>query len=140
MIRLLKEPLLHFLVVGALIFFSYSRLAGPGGGGDNVIVVTLAQQRNLANTFERNVAAGADAYGFNFDSIGLDFDIDGSGNAPLQSNLRGWEHQELSSTPGHAKYFSFKNNTAHSCGRVGFFADNGRGRLKPYFNRASRVA
>ena len=53
MSRFLREPLLHFLVLGGLIFLAYSRLADTGSGQGDEILVSLAQQRNLANTFER---------------------------------------------------------------------------------------
>lgn len=53
MARLLKEPLLHFLILGGLIFLAYSRLAGPAADQGKEIIVSLAQQLNLANTFER---------------------------------------------------------------------------------------
>lgn len=53
MSRLLKEPLLHFLLLGGLIFLAYGKITGPQQDRDDVIVVSLAQQRNLANTFER---------------------------------------------------------------------------------------
>lgn len=53
MSRLLKEPLLHFLLLGGLIFFAYGKIAGPQRDRDDVIVVSLAHQQNLANTFER---------------------------------------------------------------------------------------
>lgn len=37
--RLLREPLLHFAVIGGLIFVLYSALAGPGPAPTNVIVI-----------------------------------------------------------------------------------------------------
>jgi len=47
----LKEPLLHFLVLGCLIFAGNSWL--NGGSNKDSIVVSLGQQENLAKTFER---------------------------------------------------------------------------------------
>ncbi len=50
--RWLKEPLLHFLVLGALIFLAYDRLnAGAEGAGE--IVVTSGLQTHLITTFTR---------------------------------------------------------------------------------------
>jgi hypothetical protein len=52
--RLLREPLLHFLVLGALLFGLYQWLGGPAAGaagGD--IVVTGGRIRNLTDTFAR---------------------------------------------------------------------------------------
>lgn len=52
MSKWLKEPLLHFLAIGALIFALYSITAGKGSNpGD--IVVSVGQQENLLNTFAR---------------------------------------------------------------------------------------
>jgi hypothetical protein len=52
MSRWLKEPLLHFLVLGWLIFLVYGQLAGPGSAPDE-IYVSRGQQENLLNTFGR---------------------------------------------------------------------------------------
>jgi len=52
--RLLREPLFHFLVLGALIFGLYQWIGAPGAtaaGGD--IVVTEGRIRNLTETFAR---------------------------------------------------------------------------------------
>jgi len=51
MIKLLKEPLLHFLVIGSLIFAANHLI--NGASDNDSIVVSLGQQANLANTFER---------------------------------------------------------------------------------------
>ncbi|MEQ9563466.1 MAG: peptidyl-prolyl cis-trans isomerase [Woeseiaceae bacterium] len=48
----LREPLLHFLVLGGLIFV-LNNWTSEGGSDDDEIVVTLAHQQNLANTFTR---------------------------------------------------------------------------------------
>jgi hypothetical protein len=45
-----KEPLLHFLILGGLIFYLYSLVAVQGGAADE-IVVSRGQQENLINTF-----------------------------------------------------------------------------------------
>ena len=50
--RWLKEPLLHFLVLGALIFLVYQGVAGPGPSREQ-IVISKGQQENLLNTFTR---------------------------------------------------------------------------------------
>jgi len=52
MSKWLKEPLLHFLVLGGLIFYLYSLVADTGGAADE-IVVSRGQQQNLINTFNR---------------------------------------------------------------------------------------
>ena len=49
----LKEPLLHFLVLGALIFAGYDWFGAARGTDSGDIVVSLRQQKNLAGTFER---------------------------------------------------------------------------------------
>lgn len=48
----LKEPLLHFLVLGALVFALYGYIA-PDGPADNEIVVTRGQQEHLVTAFTR---------------------------------------------------------------------------------------
>ena len=50
--RWLKEPLLHFLVLGALIFLVYQGMAGPGPSRDQIFI-SKGQQENLLNTFTR---------------------------------------------------------------------------------------
>lgn len=52
--RLFREPLVHFLLLGALIFAGYRFMVADGGGwpaGD--IIVTEGRIRNLAETFTR---------------------------------------------------------------------------------------
>lgn len=49
----LKEPLLHFLVLGALIFAANAWINGDEANDRNSIVVSLSQQENLASTFAR---------------------------------------------------------------------------------------
>lgn len=52
--RLLREPLVHFLILGGLLFGLYQWLGGPAasaGGGE--IVVTEGRVRNLTDTFTR---------------------------------------------------------------------------------------
>lgn len=48
----LREPLIHFLLLGAAIFFAYDFLAGASRAPDE-IVVSHGQQENLLNTFGR---------------------------------------------------------------------------------------
>ncbi|MGK2924503.1 MAG: peptidyl-prolyl cis-trans isomerase, partial [Lysobacterales bacterium] len=48
----LKEPLIHFLLLGALIFFAYDQWAGKARAPDE-IVISRGQQENLLNTFGR---------------------------------------------------------------------------------------
>lgn len=51
--RLLKEPLLHFLLLGAGLFLAYSLIGGRGGREPGRIVVTQGQIENLAMGFTR---------------------------------------------------------------------------------------
>lgn len=51
--RWLKEPLLHFLLLGALIFAANAWMNGNTADDRNSIVVSLSQQENLASTFAR---------------------------------------------------------------------------------------
>lgn len=48
----LKEPLLHFLVLGALVFALYGYIA-PDGPADDEIIVTRGQQEHLLTAFTR---------------------------------------------------------------------------------------
>ena len=50
--RWFKEPLLHFLALGALIFFVYGVVAKEEVD-ENEIFVSRGQQENLVNTFSR---------------------------------------------------------------------------------------
>ncbi|MCW8873248.1 MAG: peptidylprolyl isomerase [Xanthomonadales bacterium] len=52
MSRWLKEPLLHFLLLGALIFVAYDQLAGKGREPGEIFI-SRGQQENLLNTFGR---------------------------------------------------------------------------------------
>ena len=49
--KLLREPLLHFLVLGALLFAAYGLLSRGGDGAPGRIVVTRGQIANMATTF-----------------------------------------------------------------------------------------
>lgn len=53
MSRWLREPLVHFAALGGLIFVVYAWLGAPGEEPGSRIVVTVAQQQNLAQTFAR---------------------------------------------------------------------------------------
>lgn len=48
----LREPLVHFLLIGALIFVVYEQWAGKGSAPGEIFV-SRGQQENLLNTFER---------------------------------------------------------------------------------------
>jgi len=52
MARWYKEPLIHFLLLGALIFVIYQQLAGKGSAPDEIFI-SRGQQENLLNTFSR---------------------------------------------------------------------------------------
>jgi hypothetical protein len=48
----IKEPLLHFIVLGALVFALYGFI-GPDQPADDEIVVTRGQQEHLVTAFTR---------------------------------------------------------------------------------------
>lgn len=48
----LKEPLVHFLVLGGLIFLAYSLFSDQGPAEDEIFI-SRGQQENLLNTFSR---------------------------------------------------------------------------------------
>jgi len=48
----LKEPLIHFLLLGVLIFVFYDAVSGKGSA-PNEIFISRGQQENLLNTFSR---------------------------------------------------------------------------------------
>jgi hypothetical protein len=52
MSKWLKEPLIHFLLLGGLIFLAYDWLAGKGSEPDEIFI-SRGQQQNLLNTFGR---------------------------------------------------------------------------------------
>jgi hypothetical protein len=52
--RILKEPLLHFLLLGAALFIAYGLIAKPGSGGaSGKINVTVGQIEHLAAGFAK---------------------------------------------------------------------------------------
>jgi hypothetical protein len=51
--KLFREPLLHFLILGALLFAVYGWLNGGLPNSENEIVVSRGQMRNLQAQFER---------------------------------------------------------------------------------------
>lgn len=52
--RILKEPLMHFLLLGAGLFVAYSLISRPGSGGaPGKIVVTAGQVEHLAAAFAK---------------------------------------------------------------------------------------
>jgi hypothetical protein len=52
MFNWLREPLIHFLLLGGFIFLAYSQLAGKGRAPDEIFI-SRGQQENLLNTFSR---------------------------------------------------------------------------------------
>lgn len=52
MSRWLKEPLIHFLLLGAAIFLIYDQIAARGSAPDEIFI-SRGQQENLLNTFSR---------------------------------------------------------------------------------------
>jgi hypothetical protein len=53
--KLLREPLLHFLVIGAVLFFLFSQVGDPKVGTDNRIVITQADLDRLAAVWLRRM-------------------------------------------------------------------------------------
>jgi hypothetical protein len=51
--RLAREPLVHFLLLGGLLFLFFAWRGGSGRAGSNHIVVTLGQIEHLASGFAR---------------------------------------------------------------------------------------
>ncbi len=51
--RLLREPLLHFLLLGAVLFAAHGMLSRGGGGEPGRIVVTQDQIESMARLFAR---------------------------------------------------------------------------------------
>lgn len=51
--KLLREPLVHFLVLGAVIFAAYSVMNKHASGDTKKIVITQGQIQHLEETFER---------------------------------------------------------------------------------------
>jgi len=51
--QILREPLVHFLLLGAGLFIVYSLMAQPGGGAPREIVITQGQIENLATGFAK---------------------------------------------------------------------------------------
>jgi len=51
--RMLKEPLLHFLLLGAGLFVAYGITQTPGNAGPNEIVITQGQIEHLVTGFTR---------------------------------------------------------------------------------------
>ena len=49
----LREPLLHFLIVGAGVFLLYGILSGPGEGSDGEINVSIGQVEHLVSIFQK---------------------------------------------------------------------------------------
>jgi hypothetical protein len=51
--RILHEPLLHFLLIGAALFIAYGLSSGPGRTSPTTIVVTAGQVEHLATNFAK---------------------------------------------------------------------------------------
>jgi len=51
--QILKEPLLHFLLLGSALFVAYGMLQKPGGDGSNEIVVSAGEIEHLAASFAK---------------------------------------------------------------------------------------
>jgi hypothetical protein len=63
MSRWVREPLLHFLAIGALLFALDAWVNGPGASDPSAIRVDQAQANALAVQFERTWQRPADASG-----------------------------------------------------------------------------
>ncbi|PQP34004.1 peptidyl-prolyl cis-trans isomerase, partial [Desulfobacteraceae bacterium SEEP-SAG9] len=51
--KLLKEPLVHFLLIGAGLFLLFGLTRVPGGDASNRVVITASQVEQLAAQFSR---------------------------------------------------------------------------------------
>src|SRR5664279_2784838 len=51
--QILREPLVHFLALGALLFFFFQWTGGGSGAGSKHIVITHAEIEHLAVSFAR---------------------------------------------------------------------------------------
>jgi len=51
--KILHEPLVHFLVLGALVFVLYSALNGDKDNHENIIVISKADQKQLAYRWQK---------------------------------------------------------------------------------------
>jgi len=51
--RMLREPLLHFLLLGAVLFVAYGMMQTSGNAGPNEIVITQGQIEHLVTGFTR---------------------------------------------------------------------------------------
>ncbi len=51
--KIAKEPLLHFLLLGAALFIAYGLMSKPGSGAPGKIVVTVGQIEHLAAGFAK---------------------------------------------------------------------------------------
>ena len=49
--RLLKEPLVHFLLLGGALFFIFGLFGKPTGGSSGAVVVTQGQIASMASGF-----------------------------------------------------------------------------------------
>ena len=59
--RILREPLLHFLILGGLLFLAYDQLGGDAPPRPDEIVIDAVRIEMLQNQFERTLAALPDA-------------------------------------------------------------------------------
>ena len=51
--RILREPLLHFLILGGLLFLAYDQLGGDAPPRPDEIVIDAARIEMLQKQFER---------------------------------------------------------------------------------------
>jgi hypothetical protein len=51
--KVLREPLLHFVILGAALFVVFNWMDDTAGAGDNRIVVTPGRVEHLVAGFER---------------------------------------------------------------------------------------
>ncbi len=58
--RLLREPLLHFAVLGIGLFVLYRAISGNAGAAPNEIVVDAAARRGASDAIRAHAAAGSD--------------------------------------------------------------------------------
>ena len=61
--RIIHEPLLHFLLLGAAIFVAYSLVSKGSGGEPGKIVITQGQLASMLEELHRHPATDTDPGG-----------------------------------------------------------------------------
>jgi len=61
--RILRDPLLHFLLIGAALFLVFALVKGPAGNEENRIVITGGDIEYLQANFTRDCFSGSCCHG-----------------------------------------------------------------------------